>query len=93
MNNLLLFMSVSGTAAFGMYFLCRNFLKEKLAPGYRYILLKLVMLFYLLPVPLLSSNIRKAMGRLYGNEALINGYAFGKKISPFKQRQVFLYNR
>ena len=89
MNNLLLFMSVSGTAAFGMYFLCRNFLKEKLAPGYRYILLKLVMLFYLLPVPLLSSNIRKAMGRLYGNEALINGYAFGKNYRHLSRGKFF----
>ena len=89
MNNLLLFMSISGTVAFGMYFLCRNFLKEKLAPGYRYILLKLVMLFYLLPVPLLSSNIRKAIGRLYGNEALINGYAFGKKYRHLSRGKFF----
>ena len=89
MNNLLLFMSISGTVAFGMYFLCRNFLKEKLAPGYRYILLKLVMLFYLLPVPLLSSNIRKAIGRLYGNEALINGYAFGKNYRHLSRGKFF----
>ncbi|MED9883653.1 MAG: M56 family metallopeptidase, partial [Blautia sp.] len=89
MNNLLLFMSISGTVAFGMYFLCRNFLKEKLAPGYRYILLKLIMLFYLLPVPLLSSNIRKAIGRLYGNEALINGYAFGKNYRHLSRGKFF----
>ena len=89
MNNLLLFMSISGTVAFGMYFLCRNFLKEKLAPSYRYILLKLVLLFYLLPVPLLSSNIRKAIGRLYGNEALINGYAFGKNYRHLSRGKFF----
>lgn len=89
MNNLLLFMSISGTVAFGMYFLCRNFLKEKLAPGYRYILLKLVMLFYLLPLPFLSSKIRKAIGRLYGNEALINGYAFGKNYRHLSRGKFF----
>lgn len=89
MNNLLLFMSISGTVAFGMYFLCRNFLKEKLAPGYRYILLKLIMLFYLFPFPLLSSNIRKAIGRLYGNEALINGYAFGKNYRHLSRGKFF----
>lgn len=88
-NNLLLFMSISGTAAFGMYFLCGNFLKEKLAPGYRYILLKLIMLFYLFPFPLLSSNIRKAIGRLYGNEALINGYAFGKNYRHLSRGKFF----
>ena len=89
MNNLLLFMSISGTVAFGMYFLCRNFLKEKLAPGYRYILLKLVMLFYLLPLPFLSSKIRKAIGRLYGNEALINVYAFGKNYRHLSRGKFF----
>lgn len=89
MNNLLLFMSISGTVAFGMYFLCRNFLKEKLAPGYRYILLKLVMLFYLLPLPFLSSKIRKAIGRLYGNEALINGYAFRKNYRHLSRGKFF----
>ena len=47
------------------------------------------MLFYLLPVPLLSSNIRKAMGRLYGNEALINGYAFGKKYRHLSRGKFF----
>lgn len=46
--------------------------------GNRYILLKLVMIFYLLPFPLLSNKIMHTIGQLAGNKAMLNGYSFGK---------------
>lgn len=78
MNNLLLFMTLSGTAAFGGYCFLRQIFKENLPPEYRYLLLKMVMLFYLLPFPLLGSGIKKRIGMLFHNEMLLNGYSWGK---------------
>lgn len=78
MNNLLLFMSISGTCAFTGYFIIKIFFKKNLTPGYSYLLLKLVLMFFLFPFPFFRNKIVYTIGRLTGNSAMLNGYSLGK---------------
>ena len=58
MNNILLFMSLSGSVALILYYLFRALFGRYLSAAFRYLLLKLSMCFFLLPVPVLSGDIR-----------------------------------
>lgn len=51
-DNLILYMSLSGSITLGGYFLLKFFLREKLTPVCRYILLLIVSFFFVIPIPL-----------------------------------------
>lgn len=70
MNNLLLFMSLSGSIAFVIYLVFKFILRGKLSPTYRYWLLKIVLCFYLLPIPLLANDLRDLFRNIFHDENL-----------------------
>jgi len=57
-NRFFLFMSLSGSVALLLYFFVKSLFGRYLSAGARYLLLKICLCFYLLPVPLLSEEIR-----------------------------------
>lgn len=89
MNNLLLFMSISGTAALTGYFIIKLFFRKKMTSGNRYILLKLVMIFYLFPFPLLSNKLMHTIGQLTGNKSMLYGYSFGKTYRHLDGKKIY----
>lgn len=57
-NDFFLFMSLSGSVALLLYYLAKVFLSRYMSVSCQYLLLKICMCFYLLPVPLLSEELR-----------------------------------
>ena len=70
MNHVLVFMTLSGSAAFLVYQMIRLVCRDKLTVEYRYILLRISLLFYLLPIPILAERIRENIRILSGNDTL-----------------------
>lgn len=64
-NRFFLFMSLSGSIALLLYYLVKALFGRYLSASARYLLLKLCMCFYLLPLPLLSEEIRVKIRMLY----------------------------
>lgn len=66
MNNLLLFMSITGSIPLVLYYFLRLFFREKIsAHGYK-LLLVVSMLFYLIPTPLFSNDAKEIFRRITG---------------------------
>lgn len=62
MNNLLFFMAISGTIPLFFYYCLRYCLHWHLkSPNQMYMLLKVSLFFYIVPIPLLSNHIRKIL--------------------------------
>lgn len=64
-NRFFLFMSLSGSIALLLYYLVKALFGRYLSASARYLLLKICMCFYLLPLPLLSEEIRVKIRMLY----------------------------
>lgn len=75
MNNLFLFMSLTGSIAFILYLIFRFIFH--LGPSNRYFLLKITMAFFLLPIPLLTVKITEMIRWLFQDETLLS-YKFHK---------------
>lgn len=58
MNNLIVFMSITGSIPMVIYFLLRRIYKEKIAASLYKVLLYISIAFYLIPFPLLSNELR-----------------------------------
>lgn len=72
MNNLLLFMSLCGSTSLITYYLLRFLFKDKLVHVYRYRLLKMTIAFFLLPIPLLTHDVRNIVRLIFQNENLFS---------------------
>ena len=59
MKSTLFVMSLSGTLAFLLYIAIYPFARKFFRPKWRYILLKVILMFYLIPIPLLLNWIRQ----------------------------------
>lgn len=70
MNNLLFFMGGSASAALVFYYVLKIIFGEKLDSKYRYFLLKMVLAFYIFPIPLLAYRLRELVCFLLGNGEL-----------------------
>lgn len=64
-NKFLLFMSLSGSVALLLYYFIKGVFGRYISAGCQYLLLKICMCFYLLPVPLLSEEIRTRIRNLF----------------------------
>ncbi len=58
MGTIILYMSLSGSIAFTLYWIFKWIGRNSISAAFRYRLLKLTMCFFLIPVPYFSSNIR-----------------------------------
>lgn len=64
MNNLIVFMSITGSIPMVIYFLLRGIYKEQISAHLYKILLYISMAFYLIPFPLLSNALRNFFSKL-----------------------------
>jgi beta-lactamase regulating signal transducer with metallopeptidase domain len=85
-------MSVSGSAAYFVYAVMKWIFKERLTPTYRYRLLKIVLAFYLLPIPLRANNLRDFLRNLAGNQDLFVHYEKGVHYTDNLYKTIYITN-
>ena len=93
MNHLLFYMTLSGSMALIVYYIINFATRKKMMVEYRYALLRISLLFYLLPVPLLANRIREDIRIITGDDMLFNQTMKQGEVYMVDLGRIFYYSQ